>query len=116
MDQQTKAIFTGIALFFFTSCAGCALEPGRFTITNGTDQPIALLVVEVHDERFEFRDIPPGGSVRGRFRVGHEATLMVSGHFANGTEFGEHCGYVVWEDPAPHVVVVVTKDGPQSLR
>lgn len=115
MGRHAKAIWTGVALFFFSSCAGCALAPGQFTITNGTDRPIPYLTVEVHDRWFEFRDIPPGGSVRGWFRVNHEATLMVCGHFADGTEFGEPCGYVVWEDPAPHVAVVVRDDGPRTI-
>jgi hypothetical protein len=116
MDRPAKAIFTGIALFFVTSCAAWAFAPASFCVTNGTDQPISILVVEVHDRWFEFRDIPPGGSVRGRFRVGHEATLIVSGHFADGNEFGEPCGYVVWEDPAPHVAVLVRAGEPWLVR
>lgn len=116
MDRHEKAIITGIALLFVTSCAAWAFAPASFCVTNGTDRPIPVLVVEVHDERFEFRDIPPGGSVRGWFRVGHEATPIVSGRFANGKEFGDPCGYLTWADPAPHVTVLVRADGTLRTR
>lgn len=116
MDRQATAVFVGIALFFITSCAEWAFAPASFCITNGTDQPISVLVVEVEARRFEFRDIPPGGSVRGTFRVRQEEVLNVTGRFADGKEFGEGCGYVVWEDPAPHVAVLVRASEPWIVR
>jgi hypothetical protein len=116
MGRHASAIWKGVWLFFFTSCAGCAFAPAHFVVTNGTDQPIPYLTVEVHDRWFVFRDIPPGGTARGWFRVNHEATLLVSGHFADGTEFGEPCGYVTWADPAPCVRVLIRAHEPWIVQ
>jgi hypothetical protein len=49
--------------------------------------------------------------VSGSFHVRQEETLDVRGRLADGTEFREFCGYVVWEEFAPHVNVVVRGDG-----
>lgn len=90
--------------------------PATFTVTNGTGQPIPFLVVRVADQQFDFRDVPPGATVSGSFRVSQEESLVVRGRFANGSEIADSAGYVTWEQFAPHIDAVVTDDGSISTR
>lgn len=90
--------------------------PATFSVTNGTEQPIPFLVVRVAGEEFSFRDVPPGATVSGSFRVSQEESLVVRGRFANGTEIAESVGYVTWEQFAPHIEAVVAEDGSVTTR
>lgn len=90
--------------------------PATFSVTNGTGQTIPFLVVRVAGDEFSFRDVPPGATVSGSFRVSQEESLVVRGRFANGAEIAESAGYVTWEQFAPHIDAVVTDDGSVTTR
>jgi hypothetical protein len=84
-----------------------SFTPATFAIKNESGQAIRSLTVEVAGKTVRYFDIPPGGEVRGSFHFTQEASLHVTGEFADRTRFGESCGYVVWEEFAPHVNVAV---------
>lgn len=105
-----KYVVAGVLVLLVGTWAAWCWLPATFTITNESGQPIRYLRVEVAEKTFEFHNIPPGGTVRGSFHFSNEATLGVTGRFADGTTFGEPCGYVVWESFAPNVDVLVYGD------
>ncbi|MBA4062201.1 MAG: hypothetical protein C0501_00575 [Isosphaera sp.] len=96
--------------------AACCVAPASFTVRNESGQPVEVLTVEVDGRTFRYQDVPAGGEVSEWFWFWREATLDVRGRYADGTEFGESCGYVVWEDFAPHVDVVVRPGGEVGER
>ncbi|AMV29559.1 hypothetical protein VT84_34510 [Gemmata sp. SH-PL17] len=85
--------------------------PATFAIRNESGKPIRVLMVDVAGKTLQYNDIPAGGTAAGSFHVKQEETLSVRGWFADGTAFEEHCGYVAWEEFAPHISVVVRNDG-----
>ena len=107
-----------IACFCLLAIGGCGVLsaiPARFTLINESGQTIQSLTIEVDDgavhEPFHFANIPPGGSVSGRYYFTQEATHGIRGCFADGKTFSDFCGYVVWEDIAPHTRIVLGSDG-----
>lgn len=99
-------------LLVIGGCAAWRWAPATFTVKNETGQSIHHLRVEIYqNEPYVFENIPPGGVVSGSFTVHHEASLMIHGRLADGTEFDEPYGYVVWESFAPHIGVVVQRSG-----
>jgi hypothetical protein len=106
-----KYVLCAIPLLMVTTCGVWRLAPATFTLKNGSGQPIRSLTIEVAGKTFRYQDIPPGGTVSGSFRVQQEESLLIEGRLADGTEFAESHGYVVWEDFAPHIDVVVRPGG-----
>ncbi|VTR91300.1 unnamed protein product [Gemmata massiliana] len=85
--------------------------PATFAIRNESGKPICVLTVNVAGKTLRYNNVPAGGTATGSFHVKQEETLSVRGRFADGTAFEEHCGYVVWEEFAPHISAVVRNDG-----
>lgn len=102
------------AVLVMVAVAGVAVRvwtPATFTVTNESGQFIASMTVEVAGKLFRFENVPTGGEVSGSFYVDHEECLDLRGHLADGTKFRDYCGYVVWEEFAPHIHAVVRSDG-----
>lgn len=107
-----------VAALALVSVAGLGCwrwTPATFAVRNESGQTVRALTVEVAGRTYCFADVPLAGEVTGSFRVGQEATLLVRGRLADGTAFAEPCGYVVWEEFAPHVAVVVRCEGPGRI-
>lgn len=106
-----KHVLCAIPTLLVFACGVWRLTPATFTLENQSGQPIRSLTIEVAGKTFRYQDVPPGGTVSGSFRVQQEESLLIRGRLADGTEFAEPHGYVVWEDFAPHVDVVVRPGG-----
>lgn len=106
----------GVLMLLLVPCGVWRWTPATFSVTNGTEQPIPFLVVRVAGEEFSFREVPPGATVSGSFRVSQEESSVVRGRFANGSEIAESAGYVTWEQFAPHIEAAVADDGSVKTR
>ena len=85
--------------------------PATFTLPNESGQNIRSLTIEVGGKTFHYAELPPGGEVSGSFHVSQEEVFDVRGQYADGQEFHEWCGYVVWEEYAPHTNIFVRAGG-----
>jgi len=90
--------------------------PATYTVKNESGQLIRVLIVGVGEKTYRYENIPAGGEVSGSFYYGHETNLSVRGQLTDGTSFDECCAYLVWEDFAPHVGVVVGMGGQVARR
>ena len=79
--------------------AAWSASQNRVVVANDAGPLIRWLTVEVCGDPFRFADIPPGGSVSVAFGTPRdESRFDIRGQFADGAEFADSCGYVVWED------------------
>ena len=112
---MSKFAVVTLTFLVIVGCAFWRWTPATFSIRNESGQPVRVLTVEVGGKTFQYKDIPMGGEVTGSFHVEQEEVLDVRGQFADGAEFGDACAYVVWEEFAPHVNVVVRSSGPRRV-
>ena len=83
----------------------------RFTVTNESGQAVQDLEVRVGPDTFQYESIPPSGAESASFRFDNEATFLLRGRLADGTEFEDFAGYVVWEDLLVRSDIVIRPGG-----
>jgi len=104
--------FASVSLALLVCCGLvwiCA--PSTFTLRNGSGKSIRSLSVEVSGKTLHYEDIPVGGEVSGSFHFNNEDSFDVQGQFADGTEFADFCGYLLWQDFESHRVLILRPDG-----
>jgi hypothetical protein len=111
----TKRILVTLGLLLVL-WSGCRLTPATFAIKNESGQTLHSLTVEVGGKTYHYSDIPPEGEVAGWFHVWQDEVFDVSGEYEDGTMFTDFCGYVVWEEFAPHTRIVVLPEGRVNTR
>jgi hypothetical protein len=82
------------------------------TVTNGSEQMVHDLSVEVCDRTIRLGDLAPGASASASFGTPRpEDVLRVRCTLADGTVIDEYGAYVVWTDYGQQFRLVIRPDG-----
>ena len=84
----------------------------RFVVVNHSGKALRTLTIEISGQTYNFEKIESCGETKAFFRIsGNEGSFLVRGELDDGSQIGDDCGYVVWEDFGKTFTITIAPDG-----
>ena len=113
-DKKTKLLiyYVVFSLFFCFHLSSCVARKhsGNLVLINNTNMLITDALIEVCNQRVEFKDVKPREKREWKFNITHDSHYKITIVFATGNNFVKELGYVTRGFDFQHILAVTEVD------